>query len=97
MFPFVIRKYVVDIKDHVLKLGLMLHQIIERLTATEFKDYEIELLEDLIIDYLDARKDIFAEYPLLGSPKSKTHFLTHYPVAVRLALWASTFLLDSKI
>ena len=86
-FPLVIRKFVTGEieEDPVLKLGLKLHEITERVTASEFKDYEIDVLEDIIVNYLDERKNIFDDYPdLMGTPKPKTHFLTHYPRAISL-------------
>ena len=86
-FPLIIRKFVTGEieEDPVLKLGLKLHEITERVTASEFKDYEIDVLEDIIVNYLDERKKIFDDYPvLMGTPKPKTHFLTHYPRAVSL-------------
>ena len=84
MFPFIIRNFVKDIDDPVLELGLKLHEITERLTASEFKEYEVDVLEEKIIEYLDDRKKIYDDYPVIGSPKPKTHFLTHYPQAIRL-------------
>ena len=80
-----IRKFVVTEDDPVLKLGLKLHEMTERITASEFKDYEIDALEDIIINYLDERQQIFHDYPdLMGTPKPKTHFLTHYPMSIFL-------------
>ena len=82
-FPLIIRNYVKE-DNTIFHLGLMLHELVERLTASEFYEYEIETLEELIIKYLDERKEVFSEFPnLLGSAKPKTHFLTHYPQAVR--------------
>ena len=84
-FPLVVRKFVKDREDTALELGLKLHAITERLTAVEFEDFEIDVLEDKIVDYLDERKMLHEERPdLLGRPKPKTHFLSHYPMAVRL-------------
>ena len=84
-FPFVIRKFVKSREDPVLLLGLKLHEITERITAHEFKEYEVCALEDLIIEFLDERKKIFEDYQnLMGPPKPKTHFLSHYPQAIRL-------------
>ena len=83
-FPFIIRKFVKNEEDPVLKLGLMLHEITERVTAGEIREYEIVVLEELIVSYLDERKIIAEEYSLLGLPKPKTHFLSHYPQAIRL-------------
>ena len=84
-FPLIIRRFVLDKDDPILILGLKLHEITERLTASEFKDYEIDVLEDKIVDYLDERKNVFDEYPaLIGTPKPKTHYISHYPEAIRL-------------
>ena len=85
-FPLIIRKYVNGERgaDPVLMLGLLLHEVTERLTASSFEDYEIHLLEEKIIEFLDLRRQIYEEFPLLGSPKPKTHFLTHYAQAIRL-------------
>ena len=50
----------------------MLHEITERLTAAEFREYEIVVLEEIIISYLDERKEISENYgDLLGPPKQK--------------------------
>ena len=83
-FPFVIRDFVRDLDDSVLMLGLRLHSITERLTASEFRSYEVAILEDQIVEYLDERMKIYEDYPdMIGTPKPKTHFLYHYPAAIR--------------
>ena len=33
--------------------------------------------------YLDLRKVVYEEFPVIGRPKPKHHFLTHYPSAIR--------------
>ena len=84
-FPLIIKPLVKDNEDAVLNLILQLVDIASRITATEIRNYEISILEDKIIDYLNARKEIYEEYPeLLGTPKPKHHFLTHYPRAIKL-------------
>ena len=75
-FPFLIRGLVVDPGDTVLSLGLLLHEIIERITAQEFFPYEIDLLERKIQDYLEMRKVLRADHPnLVPSAKPKHHFM----------------------
>ena len=82
-FPLLIRKFVQTKDEPALILGLQLHEIVERITANEFREFEICTLEERIIEYLDARKILHTEYPnLLGSAKPKTHNLTHYPEAI---------------
>ena len=83
-FGFIIKPFVTDEEDEVLALGIKLAEIVERLTAVEFRPYEVDVLEDKILEYLDDRKVVYGDYPvLLGRPKPKTHFLVHYPQAIR--------------
>ena len=71
-FPLIIKHLVDDPEDDIMKFALMLVDITNRLTAAEIRNYEISVLEDKIVEYLDARKDIFAEFPLLlGTAKPK--------------------------
>ena len=71
-FPLIIKKFVDDYEKEVLQFALKLVDITHRLMATEFRRYEIVILEDKIIEYLDARKCLFDNFPhLLGSPKPK--------------------------
>ena len=49
IWPFLVMKFIDENDDPVLCLGLLLHEIVERLTAVEFYTYEIDILEaDLI-------------------------------------------------
>ena len=75
-WPLVIRNFVKDIDDEVLLLGLLLHNIVERLTAQQFYVYEVIILEEKISQYLDDRKHIREKYPeLMMRPKPKHHYL----------------------
>jgi hypothetical protein len=38
-------QFVTDNADPVLRLGLLLHEIVERITAVKFCMYEIDILE----------------------------------------------------
>ena len=86
-----------DREDDVLQLGIKLHEIVERITAYEIRGYEIDLLEDVILEYLDNRKPIFQEYPnLMGRSKPKHHYMTHYGEAIRkfgppMSYWTGRF------
>ena len=96
-FPLIIRDFIIDRDDKVFQLGMLLHELVERLTAQEFREYEICVLEEKIIHYLDNRKELYEVYSnLLGAPKPKTHFLSHYPSAIRLygppmAYWTARY------
>ena len=81
-WPLVMKRYVPDTEDRVLLLGLNLHDIVERLCAQEFFPYEIKVLEDKIVEYLDLRKIVRKEYPnLMTKPKPKHHFLRKETIA----------------
>lgn len=68
-FPLIIRNFDIDENEPALSLSLLLHEIVERLTASAFEEYEIGLLEEKIIVYLDLRSELYSEYPnLLGNP-----------------------------
>ena len=75
-WPIVIKNLVKDSDDPVLLLGLKLHELVERLTANEYFPYEIGVLEEKLVQYLDLRKTVHADYPsLMPSAKPKHHFL----------------------
>ena len=75
-WPFIVRHFVTDYEDPVLLLGLKLHDIVERLCAQEFLSYEISILDDKIIDYLELRKIVRDKYPnIMPNPKPKHHYL----------------------
>ena len=74
--PLIIKHLVSDQEYSVLTLGLLLHEIVERLTAQEFFSHEIDIVEEKIVQYLELRKNIRLAYPnLMPSPKPKHHFL----------------------
>ena len=75
-FGMILQPFVEDYDDDVLSLGLKLGEITERLCAVEFREHEIDQLEQLILGYLDDRKLVFNDFPvLLGTPKPKHHFI----------------------
>ena len=75
-WPVIMSTLVKDRKDSVLALGLKLNEVTERITSPQFRDYEIQLLEDSVIDYLDRRKKIRQNYPeFFNRPKPKHHYL----------------------
>ena len=84
-FGMVVETYVKDMADNTLKLALKLSEITERLTAHEYREFDIELLEQSVVDYLEERQIVYEEFPgLLGSPKPKHHYLIHYGDAIRM-------------
>ena len=73
-FPLVVRMFVKDSDE-----------LVERLTSSDFQEYEYVLLDELIINYLNERKVVAEMFPnLMGSPKPELHYLTHYPQTVKL-------------
>ena len=75
-FPRIVEKFVLDKDEEVLSLALKLHELTERATASEFHPYEVDLLEDCVIEYLDLRKKLRLEHPeFFNRPKPKHHYL----------------------
>ena len=75
-FPLLVDKFVRDKDDEVLALALKLHEVVERATATEFEEYEIDLLDESIIEYLESRKNARLNHPeFFARPKPKHHFM----------------------
>ena len=71
-WPLLVKEFVKDNCDKVLSLGLKLHEICERISASEFKEYEIGLLEEVILEYMSLRKVVRQEFPdYLNRPKPK--------------------------
>ena len=95
-FPLIIRSLVRDECDPVLALALLLVDITARLMAMEFHSYDIVVLEEKIVQYLDNRKVVYEEHPLIGRPKPKHHMMSHYGQAIRLfgpptSFWTARF------
>ena len=96
-FPLIVKSFVQDPEDEVLEFLLLLVDITARMTAEEYKSHEVDALEEKIIQYLDVRKVIFESFPIiLGTPKPKHHFLSHYGKAIRLfgpplSFWTARF------
>ena len=86
IFPYILmmKNWIRNGDDPVLTLGIMLADITSRLTAEAFRSHEVNELEDLIVEYLNLRKRLLEEFPLLGNAKPKHHFLVHYGDAIRL-------------
>ena len=84
-WPLIVKKFIVDKDDSALALGLKLHELTERITAAEYYQYEIDLLDEVVIEYLDMRKKIRIDYPeFFKRPKPKHHFLSHYSECVNI-------------
>ena len=96
-WPLIIKPFIADRSDPVLSLGLKLHEVTERITATEFRQYEIDLLKEAVLEYLDMRKQIRLENTrIFLRPKPKHHFLTHYSDMIRvfgppITYWTARF------
>lgn len=75
-WPLVIKNLVKNPEDDVIMLGLKLHELVERLTASEYYSYEIDLVEEKLVQYLELRKILQCQFPgLMPKPKPKHHFL----------------------
>ena len=60
----------------MITLGLKLHEIVERVTAQEYFPYEVDILEEKTVEYLDLRKTIRSDYPsMMLKCKPKHHYI----------------------
>ena len=62
-FPLLVEKFVIDSEDEMLNIGLKLHEVTESIMATEFLEYEVQLLEECVVDYLELRRRIRSQNP----------------------------------
>ena len=91
------RKFIKDENDPVLQLGLMLHEMVERMVAVEFYAYEIDIMEEQVYRYLNERQSIRSQYPtFMLRAKPKHHFISHYGQAIRsfgplMSYWTGRF------
>ena len=85
VFPYIMyfNKWIKEADDPVFQLALKLHEITAFLTAESIRQHEVDTVEELIQSYLDERKVVYDEFPVLGRPKPKHHFLVHYPEAIK--------------
>ena len=68
----------IDSEDEMLNIGLKLHEVTERIMATEFLEYEVQLLEESVVDYLEMRRSIRSQNPdSFNKPKPKHHFISY--------------------
>ena len=75
-FPLIMKKFILNFDDEILVLGLKLNELTERLTASQFCEVEVALLEDGIVEYLDLRKKARLSLPrIFRRPKPKHHFM----------------------
>ena len=83
-FPLImaLNNWIKDDTEIAWKLILVLHELTERITSDAFNLYEIEVLDEIIIDYLDLRKEVFQNHPTIGKFKPKHHYLAHYREAI---------------
>ena len=75
-WPIIIEPFIKDSEDSVLMLGLKLHELVERITANSFYPYELELLKETVLSYLDLRKEERIKFPaVFQRPKPRHHFI----------------------
>ena len=68
--------FVVDNDDPILSLGLLLHEIVERITAVQLYTYEIDILEE---NHIKANKLIFIHLNLNFDIDKYTTILPYLP------------------
>ena len=86
-FGIIIKTIVKDNKilgEKVFRSMIWLGRIVEKIMAPELRDYEVDELENDIIEYLNVRQELFEEFPdQMTNPKPKAHLTSHYGQAIR--------------
>ena len=71
-FPLIIQDMIEDPEDNILQFLLLLVDIIARITASEFRNHEIDDLEGKIVKFLDDRKAIYEDTRLQAWSRSRS-------------------------
>ena len=61
-----LNNWIKEDEEIVIELAALQHEVTERVTSEVFRLHEVEILTELIYKYLDLRKRVFAEHPILG-------------------------------
>ena len=91
------------VNEDAFKLAISLSKHAEKLMAPAIRNYEVDLLEEDIMYYLDMRADMFQEFErFMGRPKPKHHFSAHYAEAIRkygvcIAVWTARYESKNRI
>ena len=88
-FGFIVHEFFVNnpslVQEKVFLMILDLNKIVLKIMASQIREFEVSILHQDIISYLNERKIIFEEFPrFMSTPKPKTHFASHYPEAIML-------------
>ena len=85
------------LSESVLQLYSALDGIVNVMMAPKIQRFELATFSEHVIDYLDKRKVIFAEFPTIEQkPKPKHHNLSHYAESIEkygpsLGFWTARF------
>ena len=78
-----VNNWIQNEQDPVFQLAQSLARLTDRITSESFMLHDVYFLEESIIEYLELRKEVYAEYPTeIGKCRPKHHYLTHIPSAV---------------
>ncbi|KAK3916160.1 Transcription factor IIIA [Frankliniella fusca] len=80
LFPLIIKDYIKDKDEKVWKGFLLLTEIIEIIMAPAIRKSFLGYLDDIIMEYLDFRRECFPDVDLLP----KHHYLSHYAYLIYL-------------
>ncbi|KAE8738904.1 hypothetical protein FOCC_FOCC015605, partial [Frankliniella occidentalis] len=80
LFPLIVKDHIIDKNDKVWKAFLLLTEMIEIIMAPAIRKSFLGYLHDIILEYLDIRRECFPDVNLLP----KHHYATHYPYIIHL-------------
>ena len=92
LLPIIIGEKIPDTDDPVWQLTVQLKEIVELICAPTISLSQVALLNVLIVEYLETRKEMFPDQKL----KSKHHYIVHYPALILkfgplIRLWTMRF------
>lgn len=92
LLPVIIGEKITNTDDPVWQLTVQLKELVEIICAPRISLSQVALLNVLIVEYLETRKEMFPEQKL----KPKHHYIVHYPALILkfgplIRLWTMRF------
>ncbi len=92
LLPIIIGEKIAETDDPIWQLTVQLKELVELICAPKISHSQVALLNVLIVEYLETRKEMFPDHKL----KPKHHYMGHYPALILkfgplIRLWTMRF------
>lgn len=92
LLPIIIGEKITDTDDPIWQLTVQLKELVQLICAPKISHSQVALLNVLIVEYLETRKEMFPDHKL----KPKHHYIVHYPALILkfgplIRLWTMRF------